>query len=742
MKKWLPILLLLASPLKAQTLNHVLVSCSQGGNLLAVPSIISPGGVNTPTNIQGSYPGATATVYITGSNPYTKATLYSSSSGSPLSNPASCDSTGLLSFWVNNPQVDITFSGTGITTPFSFLSYEVFPLNSAVKPETSDAIQYVSADSNASDSNDGLSLGSAVADVPTAYDNLPPCTYSGYTVSGFATSYTFSHCGQIFVAAGTYTLPSQFTMLPMVSIIGQNPADTVISFTGSTGCAIYWTSSPFIPEFAGSGWLENLRIDGANASAGTCGLETYAITNLHIVNVNITNFSGSGSIGWNDNTGSDWNEKYNVEMTLMNNTTDVVFNDNSNGETLGYGVFNLKIVVNAGQTGFSTLGTSSIENSMFNMMLNIPSTSGVGISVGGTTTLANNLYNIHIEAPSGSYAGNEITVASGATFSGVGEINQDKAATNSISGVFIPNASTINVNGSSSFNSFGQQSAINLLNPVSSPYSSYGGFFSQQYAGSTNTNQLQIALFGEGIQSGAGTNNVMAALGAQVAAENGAAEVNNAYGLDVLGPSIVGTGTIGNAFGVYINGQSESGVSTGYGLYQAGSSDANVFNGPVEISNQKSDGSVPTCYDSSNYLSTCSGITYQNQISGNVTLGTSSYTASSGSFPAVTTTTAGTWLVNASVNLQTTSVTASTNFTCQLYDGNTVLAQSYWDTGTLATATVQGNQISMTAVATESAAVTFTARCTSTTASQLMLAAAPNNSGGNLSSTIDAVRIQ
>jgi hypothetical protein len=130
-----------------------------------------------------------------------------------------------------------------------------------------------------------------------------------------------------------------------------------------------------------------------------------------------------------------------------------------------------------------------------------------------------------------------------------------------------------------------------------------------------------------------------------------------------------------------------------------------------------------------------------NFITGNVTLGTSSYTPVSGTFPAVTTTAAGTFSVKASVDLQTTSVTAATNFTCELFDGTNVLDQGYWSTGTLGTATVENNHMVLTAIVTESALVTFTARCTSTTASQLMIAAAPNNSGGNFSSGVMTNRL-
>ena len=131
-----------------------------------------------------------------------------------------------------------------------------------------------------------------------------------------------------------------------------------------------------------------------------------------------------------------------------------------------------------------------------------------------------------------------------------------------------------------------------------------------------------------------------------------------------------------------------------------------------------------------------------NQITSAVTLGTSSYTPSSGTFPAVTTTTAGTWLVHASVDLQTTSATAAANFTCEIYDGTNVLASGYILGPVVGTAAVKNWQMSLIGTAVESGAVTFTARCTSTTASQLMEPAAGNNSGGNNASTISALRIQ
>lgn len=133
---------------------------------------------------------------------------------------------------------------------------------------------------------------------------------------------------------------------------------------------------------------------------------------------------------------------------------------------------------------------------------------------------------------------------------------------------------------------------------------------------------------------------------------------------------------------------------------------------------------------------------FEKQITSAVTLGSSSYTASSGTFPAVTTAGAGTWLVEASLDLQTTSVSSGVNLSCEIFDGTAVVASGYASIGSTSSSAVKNFQMSLHGTAVEAGAVTFTARCTSTTSAQLMEPAAANNSGGNNASTIVAVRIQ
>jgi hypothetical protein len=104
--------------------------------------------------------------------------------------------------------------------------------------------------------------------------------------------------------------------------------------------------------------------------------------------------------------------------------------------------------------------------------------------------------------------------------------------------------------------------------------------------------------------------------------------------------------------------------------------------------------------------------------------------------------TAGTWLLNGSVDLQTTSTASAVNFTCKLWDGTTVKAAGYVAIGAVASAAVRNEQMALTGIASPTGAATWKISCTSTTASQIIKAAPNNNSPGNYASTLTAVRIQ
>jgi hypothetical protein len=82
--------------------------------------------------------------------------------------------------------------------------------------------------------------------------------------------------------------------------------------------------------------------------------------------------------------------------------------------------------------------------------------------------------------------------------------------------------------------------------------------------------------------NGTGTVSFMKGFGAGVYNMN-TGTITNAYAYQAISPTLTGTGTITSAFGLEIDPQKVAGVTTGYGIYQAGSSDFNFFAGNVGI---------------------------------------------------------------------------------------------------------------------------------------------------------------
>lgn len=84
----------------------------QGGRSVTTGNLVST------TKVQQSFPASTVTVYQTGTT--TLASIYVDSAGSSLkANPFTADSTGFWFFYTSPTTVDVKFSGTGITTPFT-----------------------------------------------------------------------------------------------------------------------------------------------------------------------------------------------------------------------------------------------------------------------------------------------------------------------------------------------------------------------------------------------------------------------------------------------------------------------------------------------------------------------------------------------------------------------------------------------------------------------------------------------
>jgi hypothetical protein len=73
-----------------------------------------------PTKVQGSFPGATVTVYLAGTT--TLATIFSDNVGTLKGNPFTSNADGSWDFWTAAGLVDVQFTGGGLAAPFTLYS--------------------------------------------------------------------------------------------------------------------------------------------------------------------------------------------------------------------------------------------------------------------------------------------------------------------------------------------------------------------------------------------------------------------------------------------------------------------------------------------------------------------------------------------------------------------------------------------------------------------------------------------
>lgn len=167
-------------------------------------------------------------------------------------------------------------SGADAPATFRSLVTADLPSSAALKPATTDAIQYVTTGGN--DLNDGLSWGSAKATVPAAAAAI------------FANS---ANGGTVYVGAGTFSYaPTDYSSHLNISnnvtaslcIIGQGPGVTIIQANAG--------GSMFKAHVANTFWgmiLKNLTLDGNNKT-GVIGLDFLSINGFYLENLEFIHF--------------------------------------------------------------------------------------------------------------------------------------------------------------------------------------------------------------------------------------------------------------------------------------------------------------------------------------------------------------------------------------------------------------------------------------------------------------------
>lgn len=287
----------------------------------------------------------------------------------------------------------------------------------STKPTHSDGVQYVTM--SGTDSNDGLSWGTAKASINAALAALPSC------VSGAS---NYSHCGEIAVAAGTYTISSQMQVnSPFVAIRGIGSNVTNLDFTATSGCAFLFDALNNSNSGGNaSGGLFDLKITGNN-TANVCGVHTQGTVGFRMHGVSIYGFTGPGASGWwddevfNGTSRQASNERYKVSVELANNTVGWKLTDNGTlapNDTFGYGDFALWVNTYVNQTAISADGGVFTFSNLHVILNSNSSTGTTGIQLANGAKWFSNLYNIHFEGEAKAF-----NLASGTSLDGVGVIH-------------------------------------------------------------------------------------------------------------------------------------------------------------------------------------------------------------------------------------------------------------------------------------------------------------------------------
>lgn len=299
-------------------------------------------------------------------------------------------------------------------------------------PVPADGIQYVST--KGSDQSNGLSWGTAKSTIAAAYAALPACG-------------RWPHCGQVRVGQGKYSVPSSIDVAsPRVTIRGRGTS-TEVDYVGTSGCAFRFSGFDSASGTTGSG-LYGMLINGSRAGAGTCGLETRDTDGFHASNLTIAYFEGRGSVGWLDDAVSTFNERFDVSMTLYENTTGwrILSANTKRNSTFGYGRFLLWINEDSGQTGVECEGNGTthpiLSYSDVQIILN-DSGSAVGISLGNGAVWSGNTLTLHVE---GGALG--IRLDGTSTFTGTGSYEEynshDSIAPGAIYGILGDTGAAVN----------------------------------------------------------------------------------------------------------------------------------------------------------------------------------------------------------------------------------------------------------------------------------------------------------
>ena len=191
-------------------------------------------GTDSDTESIETFPGSTVSVYFAGTTSLVP--IYSDEALTPQANPFSAGSDASWSFWVDAGVYDITFSGLGVSSPFSLSSVSV--KDSLIPP--AGAFYWVVNYPSFHEAVD--QLGDTVPTTLIVSEQALVDKPSGTTVPPSMTLW-FVGAGQLVVDAGvTLTIQGAILADPGQHIFNTSASGAEVSFTGNNVQKDYWVA--------------------------------------------------------------------------------------------------------------------------------------------------------------------------------------------------------------------------------------------------------------------------------------------------------------------------------------------------------------------------------------------------------------------------------------------------------------------------------------------------------------------
>jgi hypothetical protein len=226
------------------------------------------------------------------------------------------------------------------------------------------------------------------------YGSDPTGTNFSDTAVAAAVAALGSSAGSIVFGPGTYKLNNSVgTFGAGQSIIGAGRGATTLSFHGTGD--VMWVKGTSATTPPAAGVIYGLTIDGSNAGTGSpsAGIHAGDIFGLKIDNVQVQNFTATGSKGlWFDDRVA-WMERADINAIVNFCTTAVLFDGSSQANmtwsSFDYGRYWFSLVLNPNQNGVTLNGNAALAGVEMRIVANpLAGTTNTGavLTVGTTGT--------------------------------------------------------------------------------------------------------------------------------------------------------------------------------------------------------------------------------------------------------------------------------------------------------------------------------------------------------------------